>query len=485
MLPQYYSISINATVIFLPAFILSLLVDVLVSPSKKKQKADTNNPFLVGFETDKGKYYFDLIRGFAIFGASGSGKTKSGFLPIIKHCADFGLSGIIYDYKDFELSEIVYYFFKDSHIPVKTIYLTDPDFSHKVNPIHPDYIDQMADMESAIDVFVQNLAPKGKGGNDNFFVEAAAGALSGIAWRLKEDYPEKCHIPMASGILLMKDIKGIAAFIKENDYARILAAPFLDSMGSEKQMAAVKATLSAMIKKVMTPEIAMIMSGSDFSLRVNDKENPIMMTIVNNVTYESVHSPIIAIIMQTAIRLMSKRDQNPSLLLLDEGSTVKLPNLARIPATLRTFLTGTVWGLQDKVQGAITYDENTLKAILTNLSTKMFGKVNDPDTAKFYEHFFELIEKEQRSYSKSDELISKTERRINISKKETSKHRAQEFYKLKKGQFFLFDEDGESYKLQFKIPSFGTIAPEPINNYSKTELKKNFDDLLNECKTIT
>ena len=115
---------------------------------------------------------------------------------------------------------------------------------------------------------------------------------------------------------------------------------------------------------------------------------------------------------------MSKRDQNPSLLLLDEGSTVKLPNLARIPATLRTFLTGTVWGLQDKVQGAITYDENTLKAILTNLSTKMF-------------------------------------------------------------------EDGESYKLQFKIPSFGTIAPEPINNYSKTELKKNFDDLLNECKTIT
>ena len=491
-LTPFFTLPLFIVLIVIPSQLSSLAISILVTPSKKSKSLtkDDTNPFLVPFKTSKRTYYLDLIRGFAIFGAAGSGKTKSGFLPVIKHCADKGLSGIIYDYKDFELSELVYYFFRNSNIDVKTIYLTDPDYSHKVNPIDPVYMNQTADMESTIKVFISNLAPGGGGSDDSFFVETAQGALAATAWRLKElhesdpRYKDKCTLPMAAGLLLMNNVESIAEFIKESNYASIIGAPFLDSMGSEKQMAAVKATLSGSIKKIMTPEIANILSKSDFSLRLNDPENPIMMTLVNNIIYENVHSPVIATIMNTATRQMSRRDQNPSLLLLDEGSTLKLPNLARIPATLRSYDIGTVWGLQDKVQGALMYDENTTKAVLANLTVKLFGKANDPDTMKFYERFFEIIETQQKSYSQSDNLLNSGDRRVNISTQEKAKHRAQEFMKLKAGEFFMFDDEGESHKLQFKIPKYEPVKPSPIYNYTKTEITKEFDDLLTECRTI-
>ena len=482
--PQFLSIPVYLMTVLIPAMLISTAVSLVVTPKKSKVRSRMEgNPFQVMFETDQGTFYFDLIRGFAIFGAAGSGKTKSGFLPVIKHCAEFGLSGIIYDYKDFELSELVYYFFSDSHIDTKTVYLADPDYSYCVNPIDPVYMNQTADMKAVCKIFVLNLS--GDNNNeDSFFVKAATGALSATAWRLKEEYPEKCNLPMAAGILLMNSVEQIAEFIRGSTHAMILGAPFLDSLGSEKQMAAVKATLSAAIQEILTPELTAVLSKSDFSLRVNDPENPVMMTVVNNILYDDVHSPVISMIIGSATRQMSRRNQNPSLLLLDEGSTIKLPGLHKIPARMRSFGIGTVWGLQDKVQGAILYDEKVTRATVANLSTKMFGKANDPETMKYYESFFELVDVEQKSYSKSDDLLKTGDKRVNISTQEKAKHRAQEFMKLKAGQFFMFDEDGESYKLNFKIPEYKPIPPKQIYNYSKTELEVNFENLLAECKTI-
>ncbi len=479
---SYFSITVTLISITFPTLILSTSLSLLINPSSKRQKTDSK--FDVKYETHSGSFHFNLIRGMAIFGSSGSGKTKSGFLPIIKHCADNQLSGIIYDYKDFELTELVNYFFKDSKIPIKTIYPTDPDYSHKVNPIDPSYISQMADMDSTVSVFMENLVA-GDNGAENFFAQAASAGLSGVCWRLLEDYTDKCHLPMAAGIILMQSTDNIRKFIEQSTYAKILAAPYLDSMDSDKQFAAVQATLTTALKKIMSPQITTILSGSDFSLKLNDKDHPTMMTLVNNPLYENVHSAIIATIMQTSIRLMSKRKQNESILLIDEGATMKLPNFQRSPATLRTFNIATVWGLQDKVQASIMYNENVMKAILSNLSTKMFGKVNDPDTAKFYEHYFDLIQKEQISYSRSDNFIPSGDSRINVSKREEAKHRGQEFYKLDQGEFFMFDQFGESHKLQFKEPHFEEIPSTPIYNYSKTELRKNFDDLLTDCKNIS
>lgn len=60
----------------------------------------------------------------------------------------------------------------------------------------------------------------------------------------------------------------------------------------------------------------------------------------------------------------------------------------RIPATLRSYDVATIYVMQDKIQNDMLYGEKVSKAILSNLSYQFFGKVNDQDTAKYYERFF-------------------------------------------------------------------------------------------------
>ena len=63
------------------------------------------------------------------------------------------------------------------------------------------------------------------------------------------------------------------------------------------------------------------------------------------------------------------------------------------------------------------YGDKASKAILSNLSYQFFGNANDPDTAKYYERFFEIVKKPTTSISKSsnwdfDSRITKGEKEV-------------------------------------------------------------------------
>jgi len=105
------------------------------------------------------------------------------------------------------------------------------------------------------------------------------------------------------------------------------------------------------------------------------------------------------------------------------------------------------------------YGEKASKAILSNLSYQFFGKVNDPDTARYYERFFELVKIPTRSVSKSSGLS--LERRITEGEKEVSKRRAEVFFRLKQGEFVVF-ADGKDRKVRFAKPDISKGLPEPM-----------------------
>ena len=88
---------------------------------------------------------------------------------------------------------------------------------------------------------------------------------------------------------------------------------------------------------------------------------------------------------------MSERNQQSAFIMMEEAPTIKLLNMHRIPATLRSYDIATIYVMQDKIQNDMLYGDKASKAILSNLSYQFFGKVNDPDTAKYYERFFELV----------------------------------------------------------------------------------------------
>src|SRR5699024_9390418 len=119
---------------------------------------------------------------------------------------------------------------------------------------------------------------------------------------------------------------------------------------SDRQTAGVKSTLANALKKISTQRIFMTLSGDDVPLDVNNQEQPLIISVVNNPKYESAYSPIIATIVHTITKQMSVRNSNPSFLMMEEAPTIRLLNMHRIPATLRSYDIATIYVMQDKIQ---------------------------------------------------------------------------------------------------------------------------------------
>ena len=165
---------------------------------------------------------------------------------------------------------------------------------------------------------------------------------------------------------------------------------------------------------------------------------------------------------------------------MEEAATLRLLNMHRIPATLRSYDIATIYVLQDKVQNDMMYGDKASKAILSNLSYQFFGKANDPDTAKYYERFFEIVKNETRSISKGNSLNFDT--RVTQGEKEVAKRRADAFYGLKQGEFVVFF-DGKDKKVRFKMPQIKRELPKPMS-IDEDELRANFERVHREVKSI-
>jgi type IV secretory pathway TraG/TraD family ATPase VirD4 len=473
--PMIFRVLMGATV-FVVGFVL--YVFVFSKPSNQK----TKTPHTVRYNVEGGKPIdIDMKRGAAIFGSSGAGKSRSGFIPIFKAAMLNRLSMVNYDYKDFELVEMLNYFYHGSDIPNYTVSPARIEYSNRCNPLHPNYVNSLNDVNSLANAFMSNLgSPDGK---PTIWDGAAESAFAGVCWRLKEDYPEHCHVPMAAAVIMGKDPTEVLEFIRKNQYASLVGKTFLDSGISEKTLGSVAFNLSNAMRRIISPEIFHVFSGNDFDLAIN--KAPAVLNVVNHPKYDTLLAPFLALVIRCSMNQMSERGRNPSILSMDEASTIKLHLMERIPALLRSYEVGTVIGMQDKIQGVDVYGENKFKAIITNLGVKLLGKVNDADTAEYYQKLFELIEVEQVSISKGSGLLANADARENVSMKEKAKHRAHEFYKLTPGHFFVFDEKGESHKVKFKAEPCEPIKSKITGNYSKTELELNFKKILDIGKSLT
>lgn len=458
--------------------LVTVLYVFLSSPSTKVGKK-----YQVQFKVKSGTFQIDNIkRGASVIGSAGSGKTESVVYNFLRHFSQYSFCGVIHDYKHFELTEIAYPLFKAIKIP---FYIVSFDtIYHRVNPIAPRYMINEESVNEVSRVLIENLLEQkesGSTGTSKFFTDAAEGLIAGLIWKLKTSYPKYCTLPHLIAIYQLLDTESLIAFLESNVTARAMADAFISGKDSDKQTAGVKSTLANAFKKISTQRIFMALSEDEVPLDINSQEKPGVISVVNNPKYESAYSPIIATIVHTITKQMSVRNAKPSFLMMEEAPTIRLLNMHRIPATLRSYNIATVYVMQDKIQNDMMYGDKASKAILSNLSYQFFGKVNDPDTAKYYERFFELIKQPTKSISKSSGLSF--ESRITKGEKEVSKRRADIFFRLKQGEFITF-ADGKDKRVRFKLPKIEKQLPEKNIHFSQAELQSNFEKVYQEVRSL-
>ena len=476
--------------LILPSLIIGGLAAAFTYPEKKDELWD------VEIETTKGrKLIKNLRRGVLILGSAGSGKTESPIFSIMKHLAKANYGGIIYDYKDGELSEMAKPLFGER---LKIIAIHKPYLGSRINPLSAKYISDEKDINEIVNVLIDNL---GAGGKPDFFTENASALLSAVILKFHLYHREYCTLPHIISFILAGDFEektdskhlgdqAEAKFLKLKNFlisdhrVAVQASPFIMGLASERQTAAVLSTLANSLRKLAFPEAFWVLSGDDISLDVNSHDNDSVISILNEPKSDSFLSPIIATIIHTATKQMMVRDRKQSFLLLDEAPTIKLRNMAKLPATMRSFGVCIIYCMQDLSQGVMQYGRDGIKEITSNLSTQFFGKTNDPETSRFYEGYFGQIKEKTKSvsYRGGGNIFSTTSGRTE-SEKDVSQVKAIEFFKLKAGQF-AFLSDGIGEVVQFRK---NNIQKEEIDfaiNSVNEKYLRNYDEIIKQTNRI-
>ena len=426
----------------------------------------------------------NIKRGIAIFGSAGSGKTESGFVPILKHAGERNIPCLCYDYKNGEITEIAHFFFQNSAIKQATIIPHSPIYSDRVNPFLPKYIPTEQHLRQQTKLIFANLkkVDNVRESGSSFFDKIPEPTLAAVIWRLKIDYPEICTLPHAVAFCLVKTPTEIVDFISKNPYSRAIGSPLVDSLISENQVAGVKASLSLPLTDLALPTIFWVMSANDVDLDINNPDNPTFLSIVNDPRLERINAPFISVIISTAINSMQIRNRPASFLLFDEGTTFYIDGISKIPATMRSYNIATVFSTQDRALAKENYGDVITSSLLANLSYQMIGKANDPDSVRYYKNISEEIEKRTISRSFTNSVIG-GDTRTSEGTRETTKYKNQDFTGLKQGQFFVF-ADGKDKLYNFDLFPFKRLELKVKHHITEKDLNDNFNRIMNEVKCL-
>lgn len=437
--------------------------------------------YIVRFQCSSGKVKIENVRrGVCVIGAAGSGKTESVIYQLMQHFTRHQFCGIVHDYKDLELTEMLYPLCKAANIPLYTIAFDT--LYYRVNPIAPKYLPNEESVHEVSKVLMENLLEQNLSeamGSNKFFSDAVEGLLSGLIWNLRTYYPQYCTLPHLIALYQYLNTDGLVKFLHSDITANAMASAFLHGIDSEKQTAGVLSTLANALKKISSRKLFMALSADEVPLDINHPEHKAIIAISNHPKYEITFAPIIATVMHTVVKQMSERGRESAFILMEEAPTIKLLHMHRIPATLRSYDITTIYVMQDKIQNDMLYGDKASKAIISNLSYQFFGKANDPDTAKYYERFFEIVKKPTRSVSKDAGWSSNS--RITKGEKEVSKRRADEFFRLRTGEFVAF-ADGKDKKIRFRVPKMEKEQPEVPVVYTPKQLQDNFERIHQEVR---
>lgn len=480
-----YNIIVHFVIYILPSFLIAFIVHSI------KVKADLiQNEIIFTYKTAKGKNLTinenGLKRHFGVFGGSGSGKTDTWIKPTIKMMAQFGITGAIYDYKNFDLAKTAYSHYLKTDINFKGINFFDLPRSYRINPIAPEYIIHPAFANSAAQTIIANLTKIGEN-SDPWFVEAAESVLAGTIWKLKEDMPEYCYLPYVTSIITRSDSLALVNFLKSNNQAAELASPYIKIQKSERSLGSVEGTLTNALRKIALPDIYWILSGNEVHLKLNNPLNPTLLCISNNIKVNKSYAPVIALILDMSSKVMSEKGMLPSGFIIEEGSTIRLPNLAELTATVREYFIFVMLCIQDISQGEVIYNKLGFKSVRSNLGNQIYGRVMDMDTAenyaKMYGRFFKKFTTKSR---RSTDMFSSN---FSVSERQTFIKEPNEFLHLNEGHFFGIISKGnvKTFDNQFFPYTDGSNELDlPIINKEATTkvVQDNFNNIISKVKEI-
>ena len=393
------------------------------------------------------------FRASMVLGTPGSGKSFAIVNNYIKQQIEKGFAMYIYDYKFPDLSEIAYNHLL-THLDayeVKpqffVINFDDPRKSHRCNPINPAFMTDISDAYESAYTIMLNLNRTWIQKQGDFFVESPIILLAAIIWFLKIYQGGKyCTFPHAIEFLNRPYAQIFPILTAYDELANYLS-PFMDAWegGAQDQLQGQIASAKIPLSRMISPALYWVMTGDDFSLDINNPREPKVLVVGNNPDRQNIYSAALGLYNSRIVKLINKKKQLKSSVIIDELPTIYFRGLDNLIATARSNKVAVCLGFQDFSQLTRDYGDKESKVIQNTVGNVFSGQVVGETAKTLSERFGKVLQQRQSM------TINRNDKSTSISTQMDSLIPASKISNLTQGMFVGAVSDNFDERIEQKI----------------------------------
>ena len=343
------------------------------------------------------------FRATIVLGTPGSGKSFAVVNNYIKQQIEKGYSMYIYDFKFSDLSTIAYNHMMNHQGGYKVkpqfyvINFDDPRRSHRCNPIHPDFMSDISDAYESAYTIMLNLNKTWVQKQGDFFVESPIILFAAIIWYLRIYKDGKyCTFPHAIE-LLNRRYEDVFPILTSYPELENYLSPFMDAWqgGAMEQLAGQIASAKIPLSRMISPQLYWVMSASEFTLDINNPEEPKILCVGNNPDRQNIYGAALGLYNSRIVKLINKKGQLKSSVIIDELPTIYFKGLDNLIATARSNKVAVCLGFQDFSQLVRDYGDKEAKVVINTVGNIFSGQVVGETAKTISERFGKVLQKRQ------------------------------------------------------------------------------------------
>ena len=279
-------------------------------------------------------------------------------------------------------------------------------------------------------------------------------------------------------------------------------SPFMDAWlgGAMEQLQGQIASAKIPLSRMISPQLYWVMSGDEFSLDINNPEEPKVLCVGNNPDRQNIYGAALGLYNSRIVKLINKKGQLKSSVVIDELPTIYFKGLDNLIATARSNKVAVLLGFQDFSQLKRDYGDKEAAVVMNTVGNIFSGQVVGDTAKNLSERFGKVLQKRQSM------TINRNDKSTSISTQLDSLIPASKIANLTQGMFVgaiadNFDErieqkifhaeivvDNERVKRETakyqQIPVITNFVDEDGVDRMKEMIKENYDRIKEETRQI-
>lgn len=392
------------------------------------------------------------FRSTLILGTPGSGKSLFGFNPMIRQSIRKGYVVFLFDFKFPDLTKIAYNTWRkmpedDSKPGFYFINFDDLSRTHRCNPLEPSTMLDMTDASESARTIMMGLNRDWIKRQGDFFVESSINFVTAIIWFLRKyEDGRYCTLPHAIE-LLQCSYDDLFPVLRTQSEIETLINPFVSAYVNnalnqlEGQIASAKIGLA----RLVSPSLYYVLTGSDFSLDINDPDDPKHFCIGSNPAKQQIYGAVISLYISRLTKRVNQKGKLKSHLLFDEYPTIFFNGMDTLIATARSNKVATTLGVQDYSQLKKDYGNEQAEVIMNIVGNIISGQVSGDTARQLSERFGKIMQ------ARNSKNINSSDVSFNYSSQLDSAIPASKIATLSSGHFVGIVADTPQQPIQLKM----------------------------------